>query len=520
MERDSCMKRTTSSIFGALDQTEATPLRGTEGGVDPFFSPDGRWLGFFANRALKKLSLDGGAVVRLHDDLESNPAGASWSKDGTIVLGQSRAGIMKVSEDGGAAEVLVAPDPDRRFLYHGPRFLPGGDAILFSQSASMFRRDEGVIVAQSLQTGERQIVLEGGTDGRYLSTGHLIFVRENTLFAVAFDPVRLSVVGSPVPVIEAVRMDSNGTSLSVAESGTLVHVPLGTGASERLVWVDRDGEASPLVNEPGDYYSPRFSPDGKRLAFIRGADAWIYELELESASRLTTQGAASTAWSPDGVWIAFSSGPDGDQDLYRKRSDFTGEAERLLDMPGEQWVRVFTPDGGHLLYSDTESGATQADIGMLPLEGEREPRTVVGSEFIESQPTVSPDGEWIAYHSDESGRHEVYVEPFPSPGRRRRLSRDGGSHPLWSPRGDEIFFVEADRLMAVKVRTTPDFEAAPPAELFASDRLVWEDIVREYDITPDGERFVVIEREESGAKRILVTLNWFEELERLVPTDN
>jgi serine/threonine-protein kinase len=400
--------------------------------------------------------------------------------------------------------------------------LPGGKAVLFTVFSGSL--ENARIAVQSLETGERRMLLDGAHP-RYAPTGHIVFGRVDSLWAVAFDADRLDVTSSPTPVLEGVQVNTGGlANFALASDGSLVYVPGETLADDRLVWVDREGDVTTLTEKRGSYRYPRLSPDGQRLAveFTEGgrSDVWIHDLGRDTLSRLTTEGGRyGAAWSPDGSWVAFSSRRgSGSLDLYRKRADFSGPAEVILTKEYSQYPLSWSPDGTLLTYMETHP-TSNSDLWILPLEGGREPRPIIQTSSRENWLTFSADGLWIAYMSDESGQHEVYAQPFPGPGRRIQISTDGGRHPVWSASGRELFYLNGQSVMSVEVETEPEFRPGTPRLLFEGSHKVGF-ISRQYDVAPDGQRFVMIQPEEQPAQdQLVVVLNWFEELKRLAPTN-
>ena len=516
-----------------LERGEATPIDGTENSQTPFLSPDGEWLGFwnYPEGKLMKIALSGGAPIPL---CETPPFhGASWGADGVIVLGMSEKGIWRVSADGGTPEVLVTVDAQKGELAQSPQILPGGNAVLFTLSTAR-NWDAALVVAQSLESGERRVVLEGGTDARYVPTGpggptgHLVYALRSSLFAVSFDPRELRSGDRPIPILEHVARPIGSTSSGVShfafsDSGTLAYIPEGTETPPRLVVVDREGQATPLTEERRMYQQIDLSPDGERLAVAieeRGkSDIWIYDIGLDRFGRLTSDGGRGGLWSPDGEWVAFTSDRDGDIAPYRKRVDADDPAEKLLDRELVQGPTAWSPDGKTIIYQEHHPD-TRRDLWALPLDGNGEPRPWLRSPFEELRPDFSPDGQWLTYMSYLTGQFEIYVQPFPGPGKRWQISTDGGLCPLWSPDGREIFFEYEKKWMAVTVATEPEFTALAPRVLFGLPDVSG---VRRAAVMPDGERFVMIwpgdEAGELQGRELKVVLNWHQELKRLVPVD-
>ncbi len=476
-----------------LDQLVATPIRGTEGtpaspqeaARNPFFSPNGQWIGFWQNGQLKKVSVTGGAPVVLC--LADNPWGASWSDDDSIVFGQGPKGIMRVAVAGGTPELVVKVDAGESA--HGPQMLPRGRGILFTLRPSGAQTwDESRIVVQSLTTGERKEVIKGGSDARYLPTGHLVYALENTVLAVPFDVDTSNVTGGPVPVLDRVARAGGLTStgaahFSVSARGTLVYFEdLGafSAAKRTLTWVDRNGGETAIKAPARPYRYPRLSADGQRITvdtFDEELDVWIWNLAGETLTRLTADAAADSygVWTPDGGRVIFNSTRAGSRgigigNLYWQASDGTGAAERLTDSPNNQVPNAVSQDGTKLVFrEDTAKGS---DLLLLPLQGERRAQPLVQTPFTERNADISPDGRWLAYESNESGQFEIYVRPFPNVNDGRwRVSTGGGTVPLWARNGREMFFMtlRGESLMAAAILASPGsaaFRSATSIKLF------------------------------------------------------
>jgi Tol biopolymer transport system component len=410
--------------------------------------------------------------------------------------------------------------------YDLPDFLPDGKDLLFT---IQFRTSYQTALL-SLETGERKVVLENARQARYLPTGHLIYEQSRTgnLMVVPFDLAALEVTGDSVPVVQGVRQTRNGNvDYAISDNGTLVYSPSPSsgGLNRTLVWVDRKGQEEPLAAEPQSYQSPRISPDGLRLAITvddsGSSDVWSYDLEREILTRLTFDPAADhfPVWTPDGQRIVCDSGRVGEgHNLFWKAADGTGQAERLTTSPNNQTAHSFSPDGKRLIFGDSATTKMQ----VLSMEGERTSQPLFQSQFNEDNAMISPDGHWIAYESNESGQLEVYVRPFPNvEGGKLQISSDGGTEPVWAPREEELFYRNGEAMMMVGFKTEPTFTAGSPEILFTGSHTT-SLAVTNYDISPDGQRFLMIktaEGEEGQQDQINVVLNWFEELKRLVPTN-
>ena len=515
-----------------MDQLAATPIRGTEGGSrSPFFSPDGQWVGFWVGGQLRKVSVNGGAPVALCE--AAILLGASWGQDDTIVFGQGPEGILKVSANGGTPEVLVTMDSAEGKWAHGPQILPGGEAVLFTLSTIGALWDDAQIVVQSLETGERRVLIEGGRDARYAPTGHLVYAQAGTLLAVPFDLTRLEVSGGSIPLVEGVQDAGNvsgAAHFQFSDLGSLVYVPGATRTGNSLVWVDREGTEQLVTAEKRDFTHPRVSPDGRRLAFSFSEDddsslnVWIYDMERESSRRLTFEGTRNNPliWTPDGNWITFLSNREGAVgNLYQKTADGSGPAERLTTGPNPQIPTSWSPDGSVLAFHETFPG-TGNDILLLPMEGDGKPQLLISTPSNDCCARFSPDGQWLAYVSDETGQTHVYISPYPEPNVKYLVSgQEGGGAPVWSPDGTELFYQSGAKMMVVSVETDPAFNTGRPQELFeGSYRIstINPGFSQYYDISTDGKRFLMIKIEQQGEAQLNVVLNWFEELKRLVPT--
>ena len=519
----------------ALDQLEPTPIDGTDGGVTPFFSPDGEWLGFwtFEGHELRKVPISGGPATKLCD-LEAPPVGASWGPNNKIVFANISGGLLQVSADGGTPEELTTLDREKQEVTHRlPSLLPGGTAVLFTVRKRLLGRwDDSQIVVQSLVTGERKVLIENGAEANYVPTGHLVFARLGTLMAVPFDLARLEVTGGPVGIIDGVYqavnmpnsdIDTGAAMFTFSETGSLQYLPgeIYPDQEHSLVWVDREGVAQPLSAPKRPYLAPRLSPDGKRIAFFTMGskqDIWVYDMARDTLTRLTVEGINSwPSWTPDGRRITFSSRRSGHRaNLFWQPADASGPAERLALSDDRQEAPSWSPDGKTLVF------ISQEDIWVLSSDGDRTPWPFLETPFSERHPAFSPDGRWLAYSSDVTGRPEVYVQAYPGPGGRHHISTDGGQSPAWAPSGRELFYRNADKMMAVDIETDPTFVAGRPHMLFEDPYAnAWPG--RGYDVTPDGHRFLMVppvEPEPANWTHVIVVLNWFEELKRLVPTDD
>jgi len=525
----------------AHDQLEATPLSGTDGAHDIFFSPDGQWIGFFADNKLKKIAVTGGAAVTLCDT--PNSRGGWWAEDDTIVLAAgNRDPLVRVAAAGGTPQPVTQLDKTRGEITHRwPQVLPGGKAILYTAHTAGSNFDDSHVLIRVLKTGERKTLHQGGFHARYLPSGHVVYAYKGTLFALPFDLDRLEATGPPAPFQERVITNSGGAGAQFAFSntGAFLYVPgEDRAAGVLLQWMDREGKFVPLRALAGDYTDPQFSPDGKRLAVrvtTNGqSDIWVYDWERDTMTRFTFEPGfdGSPVWSPDGKRIAFASDRGGGQGIYWQSADGTGEVQRLLESKNQVVPQSFSPDGKTLAYTENDP-KTQWDILLLPLEGDEKSgwkpgkaRVFLNGPFTEAYAAISPDGRWLAYASLESGRPEVFVRPLSGSGGKWQVSNAGGWMPQWSRNGKELFFRALDetRILVATYRATGEsFQADKPA-LWSEGRFTGRGTNRNFDLAPDGKRFVVLkapESEAAGNNRIdkfVIILNAFEELRRRFPS--
>ena len=515
-----------------LDEMEARPIQGTdEDPANPFFSPGGDWVGYFSvsDLQLKKIATIGGASVTLSD--ADRAFGASWGSDDTIVYGQLE-GIMRVSANGGAPELVVPTEAPEQA--HGPQMLPGGgEWVLFTLTSARgtTRWDQAQIVVQSMESGERKILWEGGSDARYVPTGHLVYALEEVLFALPFDLASLEVSGGPAPIVEGVRRAPNlsvagaSSNYGFSDRGTLIYVPgSAVGVRRILALVDRTGLVEPIDSPLRAYIQPRLSPDGRRLAVsITGEnrDIWVYDMGRQTLSRLTfAPGADETpVWTPDGKWVTFAGDRDGVRNLLRRLADGSGEEEQLVTLQEHAHANSWSPDGQVLVFGMGPTGTASEGIWLLPLEGDRKPTLLLKPSFNAYASRLSPEGHWIAYASDESGRSEIYVQAFPGLGGKWQISTDGGGHAVWARDGRELFYRNGDKMMVVEVTTQPNFAHGSPKALFEGQFFTAEAGNTTYDVAPDGQHFLMIQpgEPEQGVTQINVVQDWFEELKERVP---
>jgi DNA-binding winged helix-turn-helix (wHTH) protein/Tol biopolymer transport system component len=511
----------------AFDQPESTPLTGTENGVGPFFSPDGQWVGFYSDGTLKKVSLAGGQPVVIGGQAD-DAQGASWGEDGTIIYTRRFfEGLWRISAAGGQAEVLTQLDRTRGERSHlWPEILPGGEAVLFTIWYGGDIEDAQLSVL-SLKTGEKRILGKGAGQAHYLPTGHLAYVGQNSLRVVPFDLRRLTTDGPSVVLPEGVAFNpiSGAAHFVCSRTGMLVYLPKHTqNADHQLVWVDRRGQAQPLLEKTAGFVTPRLSLDGTRLAVTmpgRTAELWVYELAGGAFKRLTFEKVnLAPVWTPDSRRIIFSSDAGGAPlNLYWKAADGSGAVERLTQSNNLQFAGGCTPDGRLLVFAEVDP-ETRWDIWMLDLNTpERRPQPLLKTKLDEAQPALSPDGRWLAYTAKEHGQWQIYVQPFPSLDGKWQVSTEGGQQPIWSRTGKELYYRTGDRVMMVALDTFTGFKAAQPQPLFTGDfRQEPITLLPSYDVAPDGQRFVMVRGgQESGATRLNVVLGWFADLQSRLP---
>ena len=530
-----------------LASFEARPIPGTEGARAPFFSPDGEWVGFFADRAVRKVSLPGGSPQTLVEGAWTARSlgilSGSWGPDDTLLLSypgdQLGSSIWQLRAAGGTPTRLTRPPwHENHYL---PQRLPGGDQILVSS-----RDESGAtrILAVSTETGEATVLAEPGANAHYLVTGHLVFDLDGDLHAVAFDPEELVMMGSPVPVIEDVlRGDARALQLAVSEGGSLAYVPAGVEQIERsLVWVGQDGSVEPVPGSLTDAYTPRIAPDGQMIAFQRRPASRLWLMDPERGTQRPVMGIPDTVgaywhlWTRDGTGLVFNADLQkaGWMNLYEARVGARSPPRPITPPTGHHQPQSWSPDGETLIYTEWADPRSGVDILAVPVprewtaEADRTPRPYLSTPASEFHPALSPDGRWMAYVSDVSGRWEVYVSPYPGPGPAWQVSTDGGSEPAWSPDGGTLYFRSvgahnvARQMLAARTRVaTRDGESVmetdPPRVLFDGPYFQCSEWGRSYDLAPDGSRFLMVydRRPDLAATQINVVVNWFAELSTL-----
>jgi Tol biopolymer transport system component len=498
-----------------LADFESKPIAGTEGGESPFFSPNGEWLGFISeDNKLKKVQLRGGSAVVVAD--QAVLAG-SWADDDTIYYPKGfTLGIYAVPAAGGQPRQLTQPGSttdDRAQVW--PCVLPGGAGLIFTVWTGRSFNDAR-IEALSFKSGKRKVLIEGGTGARYLPGGYLAYTRNGTLFVVAFDPKRLEVKGTAVPVIEGVMTGaSNGDAdFAVSSNGTLVFQP-GTLTSfqRNLDWMDRSGKATGITNEVKPYAMPALSPDGKRVVLVlQGSsfDVWVYDLERDTFTRASFGGDDyHPHFSPDGKMLGYDSSKSGSQQVFVKHGIAQGEDVMVTSGPEYKEFYGWTPDGRELVFGQHNKD-TGWDIYAAAIEGDHKVRPLVVMPFNQSGARLSPDGKLLAYVSDESGQPEIFVQSMNDPSARAQVSSEGGVDPRWARSSNELFFRSKNRFMSVKFSPSGGLNPGKPAPLF-EDKKAWAG----YDVAQDGRFVVTRDADLNGAgNQINVVLGWFEELKK------
>jgi Tol biopolymer transport system component len=508
-----------------LDSLQAQALAGTDDASYPFWSPDSRNIGFFADGKVKKIEASGGPPLTLCD--APIPRGGSWSQDGVIVFTANlNAPLFQVSASGGTpTPVTSLPDPTKGEVTHRwPQFLPDGRHFLYLAGTPYGLKENptNAIFVGSLDSKDRKFLMRTHSGAMYAS-GHILFLRQNTLMAQPFDAKRLEFTGEASPVADPVREEETTirSYFSASENGVLTYLE-GTGEANReLVWVDRGGKKVGGVPGLDAYSAPRISPDGRKVAYVRGAsgfDIWSYDLAQGVKTPLTFGSGSGQSnlfpvWSPDSQRIAYTSVRGGKFGLYQRAADGSGSEELLFE--GTDYVKYlsdWSPDGKFLAYQDNHQGV--ALTFLLPASGERNPHLFLQSPFTLVRSSFSPDGKWLAYCSPESGNQKVYVVPFPGPGGKWQVSSGGGDYPRWRRDGKELFYLSPDnKLMAAEVKASgSSFAVVAVRELF--ETRAYRSQVSAYDVTADGQRFILAYEPGQPNEAITLVENWNAELRK------
>jgi len=518
-------------------EAEIAPIRGTAGGRNVTYSPDGQWIAYALGRELYKRPLDGGPAVRLADEVEAAPSrvGLAWLDDGTILYEQTGGGVrlVRIPEDGGAPTVVFDPDGTLIWWVHG---LPGARGALVVTT-------DNALHLVDLEGLSSEVLIEDAVRAWYVPTGHLVYVRlDGAVLAVPFDLDRLRVEGSAAPLFDGVRTRASTADMQISPDGTVLFVRGASGGGvdadpRRLVRVDRQGRETPIPADAEYYLYPRVSPDGTRLATLfRGVeggtptlDLWLLDLERGSRSRMTFDNSSrfQIAWTPGGDRLTYADGSTASvsNTIWTVATDGSGAREPVVEAGGVKAPAGWSSDGRALVYYTLDT-RTLHDIWLAPSGGE--PRPIVAGPFEERAPTVSPDGRWLAYVSDESGRDEVYLQAFPGPGAREVVSRSGGREPVWSRDGRELFFRTADSLMVAAVDSREPLSIGTPRALFADgyarDGNQFSLGAPAYDVMPDGRSFIMVSPDYDYASavadpepEVVLIQDFLSELERLAP---
>ncbi len=529
--------RSTQIFVRALDALAPVAVyTGHPGGL--FVSPDGQWIGFVENiGVLKKVAVTGGPAITLATIDTAGPAGATWGPDDTVIFATSSVttGLQQV-DAAGRLTVLTRPDREQGEADHfWPEMLPGGRAVLFTITALTGGLDAAQVVSLDLQTGIRRVLVRGGTHANYVPSGgreggHLVYATAGTLRAVPFDPDSLETRGTSVTVVsDVVTTLRGGKDAVVAGDGTLAYVSGSLeGTPRTLVWVDRQGLETPIAVPQRPYLLPAVSPDGTRVAVYANDqehDLWLWDLGRTRLSRLTFADGVDVVqvWTPDSRRLIFTSEQGGVRNLFSQLANSAGAIERLTESPNTQYPSAVSPDGRQLIFSEV-TPETDIDVMAIELDGTRRVTPIVRTALTERNGIISPDGRWLAYEANDSGRFEIYVRPFPDvKSGHWTVSTNGGTRPIWARSGRELMYVSpTGALMRVGVTSDPSWAVTTPTlvvkEGYFTNPGWWG---RSYDLSPDGERFLMIK--ESGIDgtasppSVIVVLNWFEELNRLVP---
>jgi serine/threonine-protein kinase len=524
-----------------LSKTDAIPIPGTQEARGPFFSPDGQWIGFFAKGQIKKVSLAGGPPVVICSVSPDTRGlfGASWAEDGTIYFSDRGEGISKVPAAGGTPVKMTTSDAAHGEFHILPQALPGGKVVIFTSVISS-QWEHARIVAQRVDAKDSQELIPGAADARYVSTGHLLFMKLGTLMAVPFDVSQLRVTGQPIALIEGVMQavnspnsdDETGSGqFAISNSGTFVYATGGTHPlpQSSLVWLDRKkGTAEPVTWAPQQAYrSPRLSPDQTKVALLvfgpnRTSDVWVYDILRGTPTRLTFKANNWPAlWAPDGKRVLFASDESGVKNLYVANADGSGQVERLTNSVYDQVPSAWSGQNNTILFLQFQNDNSQ--IWALPMDGDRKPKLFLESRVNLRYPEFSPDGRWIAYVSPESGTFQIYVQPYPGPGEKVRISTTESTQPIWTANGREILFRgNSQEFFAAAVKSFNPFQTEDPHVVYSEKSGGFSSTtpVRAWDAIPDGQRLIVTRDEESKDKpvtQLQIVLNWAEELKRRVP---
>jgi Tol biopolymer transport system component len=499
-----------------LDSQTAQVVPETDDAYAPFWSPDGRYIAFFAENSLKKVPVSGGPAETITPVSGSADAAGTWNRDGVILYsGDLGSPIFRVPSAGGTPTPATSVDASRHELAHAfPQFLPDGKHFLYSNVGSD-AENSGIYVG-SLDSKQTKLLLKAAASPLYSPPGYLLFARAGTLLAQPFDADRLELKGDAVPLAEGVQFRTGQVAATVSGNGVLAYRLVPSNAQFKLVWVDRKGAEQPLPAPPRAYRNPRLSPDGQRLAVTideGGSQEWLLDLGRTTLTRLTFDGKynGGMAWTPDGKRLTFGSDRAGSsRNLFWQLADGSGGAEQLAKSEIDQIAGCWSPDGQTLAFAQL-SQDSGFDLWTYRV-ADRKAQPFLQTRFSEVAPRFSPDGRWLAYTSDESGRYEIYVQPFPGPGGKWQVSTEGGTEPVWARNG-ELFYRYGGKFMVVETTTSPNFSAGNPRMLFEEHYSTYQH-TPSYDVTADGQRFLFLNPGVAPQEEIRVVVNWQEELKQ------
>jgi serine/threonine-protein kinase len=516
-------------LVRSRNQLHATAIPETDGARNPFFSPDGQQLGFIkAGNQLQIVPLNGGPQITVTDSLLGS-SGVSWGPDGFLYSrGLGLVGLVRVEAKAGAhPKSFTSLDTARREFGHSwPEALPNGKGVLFTIWSTAAKGISTDIAVADIPSGEHRVILKNAMYPRYAASGHLLYVNPSrTLMVVPFDQNAMKVIGEPTALVEGMRLGADlAADLAVSETGTLVYATSQDWGDQELTWVARNGKAQPVDPDwRGFFTSPSISVDAKRLAVTlmpggasQTGDIWIKQLDRGPSIKLTLDGTnQSPTWTPDGRSVTFASSATGAYDLWTKPADGAAQAGRQYHGKRGVLSARWSPDGKWLVFRTDRRAPGAGDILGIRPGIDTAAVSLVATKFEEGAPALSPDGKWLAYVSDESGQYEIYVAPFPNTTAAKwAVSTRGGTEPLWSHSGKELFYRDSSsNLVAVEVKTNPAFSLGRSATLFSAAEFRANPLARQYDVSPDGQRFLMIRgATRSGIDKLIVVENWFEEL--------
>jgi len=499
-----------------FDRFERFSLASDENFINPFFSPDGNWIGYFNSQSIKKVAVSGGTPIVLG---EARGFGtAHWLEDNEIVYSIGR-GIFRLNSTNGVLDTLLSVDVNSKEVeYRNPFVLPGGQVILYSVRVEQGWRTDLI----NLETGKKKELIDKGISARYIPLGYLAYQdwNEEALFVVPFDLDELNISGTPQRIIDQARYIRFGaTDYSFSSNGVLIYSQLGSSNGGEVCWVDKSGKVSMITDLQGQYVQPRISPDGKKLVLRKigvHCQLWLYDIERGTLALLTMEGDNhDPVWSPDGRYLTFHRAEYGLTTIFRQRADGSQGAELLAQSTGFSPRLTSLSGNGQILLFNEENPITGNDVLMLSTIDQKKIKSILNDKYNESSACLSPDGRWITYTSDESGREDVYLRAYPGKGPKILVSKGGGSSAKWAPDGKSIYYVTQNKMMRVPVSYEPGLTIATPEELFSGDFFLGG--LHNYDISPDGEKFVMIydKFENRNAQIYRIILNWFDELDQL-----